>query len=357
MNRKFRLAVVLVSTMLGSNTLLAACATAPDSATEEQPGTLTAALVATGSDGATYRFPPNTRLSIWSMQSEGFTDSLSLSADSSSVAAMTLPPGRYRAELDFRPGYLIRIRDHVETAVTATPLDLMPIRFEIGSGLTTSIALGFFVEGLNDLKFETGRLEVTAAVIASQADAFGSAQVRGSLHVTDVADAPEASTRLAPLAMTTGETHDLSLTLSTMHTWHLGAEHGVCADVRVDGVGDPSAAASGFTRRMDQVMGTWLNLCITDTGADDLLTLNGIKVGEAPEAQRAYLPGTYNVAVYLRGQTGLDLLNGTSFRQSLLETPTLIRDASFTHQLTNDSYERLTHFDADFAEVTLKIAP
>src|SRR3954469_9448454 len=142
--------LIALSTLLG-------CGNSPDRSDADSArfGTLSAALVATGADGASYRFPAGALLSAFT---NSFTAVLPLNTDED-VASATLPAGVFNVAL-LGPTQLERSSDGMTTLVDATLLNVQPMTVEIFENQVTSLELRFRVSELGSVSFSVGTLRV-----------------------------------------------------------------------------------------------------------------------------------------------------------------------------------------------------
>src|SRR5262245_47323674 len=129
---------------------LTACSDAqPPMEEVEQTGTLSAALLTAGSDGATYQFPAGTELVL---RQGSYNESVAVDGGET-VLNVLVPVGTLTVDMSFPSGtpQLRRTVGGVTTTVDATWADPQPATVAITLGGTTNLTLHFEVTGLGDV--------------------------------------------------------------------------------------------------------------------------------------------------------------------------------------------------------------
>jgi hypothetical protein len=315
---------------------------------EPETGSLSAAISAIGPDGATYSMPAGTYLRVVASTWEQWF----LLDGSGTVLQQPLPAGSYQLELYF-PGEpsLLRTQASVTSEVSAVWTDPLPYNVTIASGLTTPVALHFDAEGLEDITFVDGTLEVSFEVdeyVGSEQP--GSVQEDGYLIVDYQYDRDPTAPYALELATTLGGSYYQGMTLQPLGPWgEIGTFGTVCAPVQVASIslyGD-----DGVSRRMAQMASAQGRVCLSDGGVTDYVNVELFVTGPAPSDQIAYLPEPeYSRHFYLSFHIG-DVYDGTTLRQSQL-TSWFYPDqatSSMYHYLNNPDYSLETYISGKFS--------
>lgn len=128
-------------------------------------GVVEMALVTTGSDGAQYRLPPESWLTL---SNPGYWDARSLDGDDASIS-IEAPTGDYLASLQNNAQYtdewpLERVTGGVSETVFARLVTPMPANVTIVEGAPANLALTFRVATGGSVTFSHGELAVDVAV-------------------------------------------------------------------------------------------------------------------------------------------------------------------------------------------------
>jgi hypothetical protein len=231
-----RQSMVIAASLLG--VVLSGCSAEEG---EEELGSVGLAVVATGSDGATYRLTPGTRIGLF-REAPQFIWDQSLDGDSS-VVTIRLPPGTYLAEIFHDTGYtttwpLERTLGGETTTVMADLLTAQPATVAVAANASTSLIFEFRLP-TGPVTFGRGNLDVSINV-ADPATSFDSSFTTSDLAVTSVFVASEgphaaALTSALPTAGTSGL--GVSISMALTGPWQEGggdeALTSICAPVTV----------------------------------------------------------------------------------------------------------------------------
>jgi hypothetical protein len=144
--------------------------------TPQQYGQIGIALVATGSDGTTYRLPAGAQVDLSSAQ----FDLLQQLGGNSPQIDVAVPPGEYAATLfdqNFETPALWNL-DRLDAAgnvtgtVAATLVTTMPVAVIVTSSQTSSLVLAFSVPTGGSINFDRGTVAITLTVNQQQAQSF-----------------------------------------------------------------------------------------------------------------------------------------------------------------------------------------
>ncbi|HET7538749.1 MAG TPA: hypothetical protein VFK05_02720 [Polyangiaceae bacterium] len=313
--------IVALSTLLG-------CGNSPDRSEGDSAriGTLSAALVATGSDGASYRFPAGTLLDVFS---DSFTAVLPLNTDED-VASARLPVGVFQVA-PLGATQLERTSNGTTTLVDATLLNVQPIALEIFENQVTSLELRFQVTDVSSVTFSVGSLRVALGVEVEHRE-FGRQVLTDATanvqQVTFSASATSAARQL--LAVDVGTAAPLHLVFEPTSPWALEVTNTAC--VRGQLTSAQSSPQSLLSARFAEVVGAEGSYCITDYGSQDLAFLN-VLATTTPVDQRSALPGADNLFFLVLDGTIDDVFDGVTLRQQELEQPHAFSGGHFTHRI------------------------
>jgi hypothetical protein len=212
---------------------LVGCSGAPDRA-EEGTGTLSASLVATGSDGASYRFPSGTFMVICPVPG-GDCGDVPLDGPELQVSR-TLPPGSYRL-IEFRPknppDQLVRTLNGTTGTVSAKLLNSQPIAFTIVKDQTTVLTLRFEANSVTDVTFAAGKLLLTVSVTQKEVGTGSSITGQGTLNVESVRFDVSANAEARELlAASPGDMVPYSITYQTTGGWTLQGDGSATVPIR-----------------------------------------------------------------------------------------------------------------------------
>jgi len=351
------LSSVLVSLALMSPVVAGCSGEAPTEETQAT-GTFSAALQTTGSDGANYRFPSGSYLNVVLQSTSFFNDFIALNGTETQITR-TLATGTYIADLYYNgntggPFELEKTVNGVTTLVGATLLNAAPITFDITSGQTTALNLNFQVEGLGDITFTVGNVDITLSV-AEQTNASGSeARWHGSSQIGLVQYDPSASAEAqALLAVNVGDIHSVSIVFDMVEDWHLARPGAVCANGILSMITFPGG--TGFGARMAQMVGAGGMACVFDAGGNDQVYITATAFTTPPE-QVSALPGAYSFNFFIDGYGG-DVFDGTTFQQSLFEVPRGLGFGSLFHTIVDQSSGAPTSYMQGSLNSSLQILP
>jgi hypothetical protein len=144
--------------------------------TPQQYGQIGFALVATGSDGTTYRLPAGAQVDL---SSAGF-DLLQLLGGNAPEIDVAVPPGQYAATLfdqNFETPAVWNL-DRIDAAgnvtgtVAATLVTTMPVSVDVTASQTSALVLAFTVPTGGSINFARGNVAITLTVSQQQATSF-----------------------------------------------------------------------------------------------------------------------------------------------------------------------------------------
>src|SRR5262245_21702650 len=226
-----KLVLVLLALM---SPFAAGCSEGPPVQEEGTTGTLSAALVTQGSDGATYQFAAGTVIDLRLQGGTFFDDTVPLDSPNETLISRRIPAGSYVATLSYngmQGGYQLQKTQNGQVSlVSATLLNATPITFDIASGGTTSLALSFRVQGLGDLTFNGGNVNITLNV-SEQVNASGS-QMRlneAGIIQTATLDPSLSMEAQSLLAVSPGSMFSYTLVFQLSEQWHLSGPTSICA--------------------------------------------------------------------------------------------------------------------------------
>jgi hypothetical protein len=270
-------------------------------------GTVGLAIVATGSDGATYRLTPGTLIAL-RREAPRFIWNQSLDGDAP-VVSIALPPGTYEAGLSHDEGYttswpLERTIDGVTTTVTAELLTAQPVTVTVLPNSPTSLVFDFRVVTGPRVTFDRGALDVSIDADVVTATSFDSSFTTSDLTVTagfvDGPWAAELEARLPPVG-TTGLSVSLAVQL-TGPFQEVGGEasnNSLCAPVNVTtNLGAGSAgfadliAEAGHGDAPGYLFGP-ASLCVQDDGISNVIRFRTSRVGLGETNTFADLTGDF----------------------------------------------------------------
>ena len=329
------------------------CGRSPDKQGPERVGTLSAALATTGSDGATYTFPDSAYFTLFNGTWNG---GFPLNG-AETVRTQKLPVGSYTLGIVFPEGPMVLVRtiDGVTSNVPAEWTDPQPVTFEILQDQTTPVVLHFHVEGLGDVTFANGTLELSVDVIKTQVTMPGSLFEVGTVNPDSVTFADPAADYAPELAATIGTDYQQALIFAPTAGWTPVGFGGVCMDATVSSaIG--SGVDDGFSRRVLELQDGIGEVCIYDYGASDFMTFYAYRSGPAPIGQQSFLPASYNFQITMSGSIG-DVFDGTTLKQSLLETGMSVVGGNFMHYVTDPAdFSIMTSLSGVFTG-TFQLAP
>jgi hypothetical protein len=303
-------------------------------------GTLSAALTTTGSDGATYAFPPGAYLTV---SSATFTEYIPIDGADATLSKK-LPTGTYTAGLYYVGGSVVldRTLGSATSTVDATWTNPQPVTFEIVDGQTTALVLHFAVQGLTDLTFDVGTLQISADVVTQGVDQAGHADEAGTVNFyqEEYADPSASYASLLDIDLGVDYTHHLQFQGTT--DWVQFGGGTVCKYGTLTAA--ETGGSDGLARRVEQVVGPDGSgaLCVYDQGASDYVNFYATRYGAPPVGQETFLTdASYSFYVSLGGVIG-DIYDGETLRQSLLEQPTALTSSYFGHYVYDSSSTLIT---------------
>jgi hypothetical protein len=321
-----------------------------------QVGTLSAALSATGADGATYTFPSGTFLLIQGTN-VNFSDFVPLDSADTQLS-VKLPAGSFQASFFTNDGGPVQLNKTVgatTTLVPATPLNAQPITFDITANQITPLALHFQTSTLSDVVFTLGELVVTLDV--TQANVATGSQVIefGETTLDTVTFGSSASAEAqALLAVNVGDTFSQRLVFVPNDTWALRSPGETCVDGQITSVSFP--AGTGFGARMSELNAAQANVCVMDGGAQDLVFISAFAFTTPPE-QVAALPSSYEFIAFVEGSTATDVFDGTTFKQDAFAGGLPLGSVFFEHEIFDFNANDVTAFISGPIAPTFQILP
>jgi len=347
---------VLVSFALMSPVVAGCSGEAPTEETQAT-GSFSAALQTTGSDGANYRFAAGTSLQLTLQSTAFFSDFIALDGTENQITR-TLATGNYLAQLVYNgsingPYQLEKTQNGATTLVAATLLNVVPLTFDILDGQTTALVLSFRVDGLGDLTFTVGNLDVTLNVSEQNTSGTevrwnGTTQI--GLAQNDMSLSAEAQ---ALLAVNVGDVYGFSVVFDMVENWHLARPGAVCANGTITSITFP--AGTGFGARMAQMIGAGGQACVFDNGGNDQVYITSTGFTTPPEQQMA-LPGAYSFNFFIDGYGG-DVFNGTTFQQSLFEVPRGLSFGTLGHNIVDQASFQSVSYIQGGMNSTVQILP
>jgi hypothetical protein len=340
-------------TLAVASPALVACSDAQASEDVESTGTLNAALLSVGADGATYQFPSNARIRL---QSGNFRDEFLLGGIEQ-VLNIRLPVGTFSVELVFPNGtqQLVRSTAGGSTLVDAVWTDPQPVTAVITPNATTSLVFHFRVSGLDDVSFDMGTLALALEV--QRNGTAQPAQIWEQGTYTNTSQSFGASLSMEAqtfFAMTPGETHGFFFDFNIGGPWQQLAQNQVCTSGRVD-VFTTEDGESGLTRATSTLIGQIGSFCITDRGPEDEIFINPGVQQPAPPDQQPFMPDNYGYELRFTGSM-LDVYDGQTLQQSLLEVPRSIR-GGLSHRIFNNTRGEVAVESHGNVLATLRLVP
>jgi hypothetical protein len=311
---------------------LAACGGAPPSDESGRLGSISAALMTTGSDGSVYRFPSGTLLSL---STPTYLGQFPLDLEENTLN-VTVPATLLSVYVSFPGGVsqLERTAGGVTSVVNADWTDPPPQAVNVVEGTTQSLILHFAVRGLGDVEFSMGQLAVSLEVTRNETDAPSGVFATGGYANSGVLFGPSASPEVhAQLGMAPGETHGYNMAFNVTGPWVQYSADEVCAPTLFDSFATGAEGESAFSRAVREVSGGDGVVCVKDTGAVDQIRVNAQHVGTAIPDQQSFLPGNnYRFFLHVGGNIA-DVYDGTTLAQSKLEALTTLESGTIQHQI------------------------
>lgn len=317
-----------------------------------ETGTLSAALTTTGSDGASYSFPVGTYLQL---STSTFTESVPLDGPDA-LLQRQLPAGSYTATLYYSTSSVVleRTESGVTTTVEAQWTNPQPVTFDILDEQTTALILHFTVQGLTDLTFDTGTLQVGADVVEEEVEQAGAADISGTTNFYQEEYADPAAAYAGALDVELGVDYSAELAFTATGDWTQYGSTAVCKPGTFDAVS--ASGSSGLGLRAEQLVGAAGYLCIYDYGAADGVSLSLSRYGAAPSGQASVLPDpNYGFYGSLGAAIG-DVYDGETLQQTALEDAVPVTNGYFGHYIYDSSSTLLTQVAGVF-NGTIQLAP
>jgi hypothetical protein len=306
-------------------------------------GTISAAISTVGPDGATYSMPAGTYLRVIAATWEQYYPIDGVG----STFSQALPAGDYTIGLYFSSDpRLVRSDGTVSNEVTAIWTDPQPLNLTVTSGLTTPLVLHFDTEGLENITFVDGTLDVSIEVDEYEGtDQPGSLQEDGSFVPSYTYDTDPTAQYAVELSAVIGSYYYQGVTLQATGPW---AEEGtwgrVCVPVQVGSV--TTYGDDGISRRMRQILLATGELCINDGGGTtDYADLYVTVDGPVPSEQAAYLPDASYTRQFSLSFQVPDLWDGTTLQQTELASWVSLDPATsyVSHYLYSTDYSVQTY--------------
>lgn len=267
----------------------------PTNPTPQQYGQIGVALIATGTDGTTYRLPAGAQVEL----NSGQFDLLQLLGGNTAAIDVAVPPGQYNATLfdqNFETPAIWNL-DQLDAAgsvtgtVAASLLTSMPVQLIVSSAQTSALVLAFSVPTGGSINFDRGTVAITLSVNQHQATSFA---FDASATLTVRSTVLRAGSPLAGVVPPVG-TPGLSVEVggSLTGSWmEFGGQEGegtdlftVCVPISIT-----TKIASGNTAFDDLVaeVGTGVDpislfgtssLCVTDDGVQNTVRVRLSRVG------------------------------------------------------------------------------
>ena len=218
------------------------------------------------------------------------------------------------------------------SVIPAVLLNPTPITFEVTAGGTTSVALSFRVQGLSDITFSVGNVNITLNA-SEQVNATGTQWRMTESGVLQNASLDPSLSMQAQtlLAVGPGEMMSFSIFFNLTGSWFMAEPGMICAFGTITSVS--ANGSSGYQARMSQILGARGRACVFDTGGNDQIFIN-VFASTVPPGQVSALPGSYSIQFFADGYGG-DVFNGTTFQQSLFEGPRPHGFGTFNHSITD----------------------
>lgn len=328
--------------LLGTSALMMGCedGASPSEREAESTGTLSAALTTTGSDGATYAFPSGAYLTV---SSPTYSEYIPIDGAGATLSKK-LPAGTYTAGLYYSGGSTVldRTVGAVTSSVGASWTNPQPVLFTIVDGQTTALVLHFAVQGLADLTFDVGTLQISADVVTQGVSQAGHVDEAGTVNFyqEDYLDPSASYASFLDIDLGVEYTHHLQFQGTGDWTQYGGGtlcKTGTLTAADLDG-------SVGLARRGQQVVGADASgsICIYDQGANDYVSIYGTRYGAPPAGQETFLTdGSYGFYLTVGGGIG-DVYDGETLKQSLLEEPTALSGSYLGHYVYDSSSTLIT---------------
>lgn len=333
-----RIAVTALA-LAASSPALVACADAPPGEDVEPSGTLNAALLTVGSDGATYQFPAGT---VIRLHQGNYTQDYPLDGMESSLN-VRLPVGTFDVTVLFTgmAPKLVRTIGGVASEVDAVWLDLQPVLVNITTAATTDLTLHFRVTGLGDVTFDMGTLAIALDVQRNTTAQPAQIWENGTyIHASSVFGPTATPEAQVLFAMSPGQSVDHFLDYNITQAWQQVSATRTCTFGVLDAF--TTMGESGFSRGATILLRQLTSICIDDAGMADKFLINTDFSGPAPAPFDAALPnGNYRFFMSVSGFVG-DVYDGQTLRQSSLETFTSFNGGEVSYQIFDNVFGQET---------------
>jgi hypothetical protein len=326
----------VAAALLGS-ALTIGCGHGPSASEGEaaRTGTLSAALTTTGSDGAAYAFPSGAYLTV---SSATYFEYIPIDGAGATLSKK-LPADTYTAGLYYIAGSVVldRTASAVTSSVEATWTNPQPVTFTIVDGQTTALVLHFAVQGLADLTFDVGTLQISADVVTQGVSQAGHADEVGTVNFYQEEYADPTANYASVLDIDLGVDYTHHLRFQGSSDWAQYGGGTVCKYGMLTAA--DTGGSSGLARRAEQVLGVDASgsICIYDQGANDYVSIYGSRYGAPPAGQESFLTdASYGFYLTVSGVIG-DVYDGETLKQSLLEEATTLTNSYFGHYVYDSS--------------------
>jgi|HubBroStandDraft_2_1064218.scaffolds.fasta_scaffold22611_2 hypothetical protein len=260
---------------------------ASDHAAHGDVGSLSAALSATGPDGAIYTLPANATLQLTPVDPVtgvlGTPTTLTFT-QGDPTQTFSIPSGQYQGSLQGGPDFTLgREADGGADSVLATLTDPQPYTIQINAGQVTTLSFDFAIAGLGDVTFGTGTLQTGISVTNGEGGTASSGSLNGTFDVTSIvppnpagsngkAEAPNPAIQKLLSGSALPATFSANLTFSVTGPFAAGVDS-TCAPVTATGMSVPQGQGNAedlFSEALSPLPGK-----TTDTGTLCFYDANG----------------------------------------------------------------------------------
>jgi hypothetical protein len=262
---------------LAAAAMLAGC-----SETQGGTGSIQAALVTTGADGATYRLPDDSYLALWG--GPGFYDEFSLDGPGS-VLTINVPAGDYEAWLgNYVGGYatawpLERTNpDSTVETVMATLVTPNPTGISVIAEVTTNLVYTFIVPDIGPVTFDTGSVNVSFEVDGAEASSV-TFETYADTTAQYNAFTDSAPPSLAGDMPALGEFVAVGWNVQVTGGWHLRSSQMTCAPAITAGTGWSHPGHGDALNEALHHLTYYHEICISTPEQGNRMSLSGYGVG------------------------------------------------------------------------------
>jgi hypothetical protein len=322
------------------------------------------ALATTGSDGASYQFPPGTQLDLFN-NNTGFFGNFAIDGTETALTE-TVPIGSYTATLSFPsngPVQLVRTSGGTSTTVAATWTDGQPYTFGVGLNVTTPIILHFSVVGLGDITFQVGKVQVSIDVNSTTTQMPGSGSQSGTIANSFQSFAAGLGLE-TPLGLTNGESDSEAVAFTVTSPFSLEATGFACASITPTSITSSSPSnTNAFNALMQEFVGPggFASLCVQDQGTNDAVLLEIFRNGAAPSNQVSFLSGgNYQFGMFIQFNAG-DVFSGSTLKLSQIAGPLTLNTATsafWSHDIYDfNAAQFVEQSDGFYSAGTFQLSP